>query len=298
MFKLMLLALSTVAVAWGQHYHAKIVVEGGGPPPGPPVIHAFGCSDLVIFGNGTIEFRATRSSCSVLIRLEGYQLTSATLEDGKTIVLKRIGDHEGSMLSMTSLKAPEDARKAFERGAEQIYRRKWSAAQKDLERAVGLYPQYAQAWSNLGEALRAQSKPSEARAAFEKAIAADPAYLRPYQQLAKLDLDEGRMEDAARISATALVSKPIDMPGLYFYNAVANFNLKRLAEAEKSARMAVEIDSALEIPRAENLLGNILAAKGDIPGAIQHLRRYLEHSPRAADAAEVKRQIEKLERTP
>ena len=40
----------------------------------------------------------------------------------------------------------------------------------------------------------------------------------------------------------------------------------------------------------------MLAAKGDRSGAIEHLRRYLELSPKATDAAEVERLAGKLER--
>jgi tetratricopeptide (TPR) repeat protein len=66
--------------------------------------------------------------------------------------------------------------------------------------------------------------------------------------------------------------------------------------AEKSVLQAIEHDGAHEIPRAESLLGSILANRGDWKGAIEHLNKYLEYSPSAADAANVKKQIALLER--
>jgi regulator of sirC expression with transglutaminase-like and TPR domain len=79
---------------------------------------------------------------------------------------------------------------------------------------------------------------------------------------------------------------------------VANLNLHHLDVAEKSARRAVELDANHEIPRAENLLGTLLAARGDRQGAIQHLNKYLELSPKAADADKVRQLIADLARSP
>jgi len=84
---------------------------------------------------------------------------------------------------------------------------------------------------------------------------------------------------------------------LKVYDAAANYNLKRLATAEKSARRAIGLDTRHEIPRAEVLLESVLAAEGDRRGAVEHLRKYLEISPKAPDAAEVSRTIAKLEST-
>jgi superkiller protein 3 len=232
----------------------------------------------------------------VTISLAGYRTMEATLRSGAVIVLKRVGDHEGSMVSMTSLNAPKEARKAFEKGQAAMSQSKWPAAQKSLESAVALYPAYAQAWCDLGEALREQAKGAEARAAWQHALQADPKYLKSYLQMARLDLQEGRMEDALATTNKALELNPIEFPGIYFFNAVASFNLKRLDAAEKSVRQAIEHDSAHEIPRAESLLGSVLANRGAFREAIEHFNKYLELSPKAPDSAEVKQQIAALER--
>jgi tetratricopeptide (TPR) repeat protein len=103
------------------------------------------------------------------------------------------------------------------------------------------------------------------------------------------------MEDAAGITERALALNPIEFPAIYFYDATANFNLNRFDASEKSARRAIDLDSNHQIPRAEFLLGTVLAAKGDRRGAVEHLRKYLEISPKATDAAEVNRFIARIE---
>jgi tetratricopeptide (TPR) repeat protein len=309
------LALAITAAASAQTYHAQIVTEDGSPLPTSPQIIANlsdrlvqECAIVNIFGNGSVQYvvnyrsraydPATADVCSVTIRLKGFQTKQVTLRNDSTVVLQHTGGlHEGSTVSATALNAPEPAKKAFGKGVNSMDDEKWPAAQKNFEKAVEIYPEYAQAWSDLGEVLRKQSKAAEARAAFEKAVAADPKYIKPYIQLTMLDLQEKRPEDAATIAGKAVAMNPLEFPELYFYNAVANYNLKHFDVAEYSARRATELDAAHEIPRAELLLGSVLIAKGDRAGGLQHFRKYLELVPKAQDAEQVKKAIAQLEAT-
>jgi len=307
-----ILALAMAAAASAQTFHATIVTEDGSPlPNSPQIIPSLSdrlvqeCAIVNIFGNGSIQYAvnyrsrpydpATADVCSVTIRLKGYQTLTATLRNDATVVLKRTDIHQGSTVSATALNAPEPAKKAYGKGVNAMNDEKWDAAQKNFEKAVEIDPEYAQAWSDLGEVLQKKSQPTEARAAWEKALTADPKYIRPYVQLAILDLKEKRTEDAAAIAGKAVAMNPLEFPELYFYNAVANYNLKHLDVAEYSARRATELDSAHEIPRAEVLLGSVLVAKGDRAGGVQHFRKYLELVPKAQDAEQIRKAIAQLE---
>jgi Flp pilus assembly protein TadD len=305
------LALAGASLAQIQ-YHAKIALEDGTPLPTSPMITtqlsdqlSRSCSIYNVFGNGDVIYVGysrvapyRTDECPVTIRLKGYQTVNVTLRDGAVIVLKRVGDHEGSTVSATALHAPPEARKAYEKGVAAMSDQKWAKAQQDFERAVAAYPDYAPAWSDLGETLSRQSKPKEARAAWERAVQADPKYVKPYIQLIRMALSENRSADASQLAERAMDVNSLEFPAIFFYHAVANLNLHHLDVAEKSALRAVELDTNHEIPRAENLLGTLLAARGDRQGAIQHLNKYLELSPKAADADKVRQLIADLARSP
>ncbi len=301
-----------------QKHTAKIVLEDGTPLPSMPEVfpaitrRMTAACVLDVFKGGTVQYVVTpqvnpfckglecldgrgTDGCPVRIRLAGYRTVIATLRQDAVIVLKRLGDNEGSTVSVTVLNAPKDAKKAYESGVAAMSRKKWEAAQKDFERAVATYPQYAPAWSDLGEVLLQQRKPQEARTACQRALESDPKYLKPYLQLARLALSEGRIEAAGQITSRALALNPVEFPGLYYYDAVAEFRLRRFDDAERSARRAIELDDEHEIPLAESLLGSVLAAKGDRAGAISHYRKYLAISPQATDAEATKRRIAELE---
>lgn len=309
---LVLTALAASAAASAQTYHSTIATEDGSPlQTSPQIIPALSsrldqeCVIVNIFGNGSVQYLvnwrsrpydpATADVCDVTIRLKGYRTMQATLHNDATIVLKRVGLHEGSTVSATALNAPQAAKKIYGKGVNAMLDEKWAAAQKDFEKAVDIDPQYAAAWSDLGEVLQRQSKPDEARSALEKAVASDPKYIKPYVQLAMLDLSQKKPEDAAAISGKAVAMNPLEFPELYFYNAVANFTLKHYDVAESSARRATDLDPLHEIPRSEVLLAAILVAKGDRTGALEHFRKYLEIVPKAPDAEQVKRAIAQLE---
>jgi tetratricopeptide (TPR) repeat protein len=311
-FRAGMLVLAVVAAASAQSYHATVVTEDGSPlPTSPQIIPALSdrlvqeCVIQNIFGNGSVQYvinyrsrpydPATADVCSVTIRLKGYQATQATFRNDATIVLKRVGLHEGSTVSATALNAPEPAKKAYGKGVNAMTDEKWPAAQKNFEKAVEIDPDYAQAWSDLGEVLARQSKPTEARAAWEKAVQADPKYIKPYIQLARLDMVEKHPEDAITIAGKAVAMNPLEFPELYYVYAAANFNLKHLDVAETNARRATDLDKNHEVPRAEVLLASILIAKGDRSGGLQHFRKYLELVPKAQDADQIKRAIAQLE---
>src|SRR5580698_4089478 len=276
---LALVALAAAATASAQSYHATIVTEDGSPlPTSPQIIPDLSerlvqeCAIVNTFGNGSVQYvvnlrsrpydPATADMCAVTIRLKGYRAVQVTLRNDATIVLKRIGLHEGSTVSATALNAPEPARKAYGKGAIAMTDEKWAAAQKNFEKAVEIDPNYAAAWSDLGQVLKEQSKATEARAAWEKAVQADPKYIKPYIQLARLDMVEKHPEDAITIAGKAVAMNPLEFPELYFVYAAANFNLKHLDVAETNARRATDLDKNHEVPRAELLLGSVLLAKG------------------------------------
>jgi len=316
-----LIGLVLAAAGFGQvsnvSFRAKLVLENGAALPSSPLIipppagsDLPPCRDVSVFANGLITYvvplvldpgedpipRLFDDRCRITIWVKGYKKTTVTLHNDAVVVLHQMGDPEGSTVSMASLQVPKAAAKAFDKGIAALADEKLSAAQEQFEEAVALYPEYAQAWSRLGETLEKQSRIREAVAACEHAVQADEKYIRPYLQLMRMAVSEKRMEDAAALGERAMKLNPVEFPGIFYYDAEANYRLKHLDVAEKTAQRAVELDVTHRYPRAEALLGMILADKGDAHGALRHLNAYLELEPGGEDAAEVRQRIEDLQK--
>jgi superkiller protein 3 len=167
---------------------------------------------------------------------------------------------------------------------------------KSFQKAVELYPRYATAWFELGRLQNAQGDKERARASFETASKEDPKYVPPYLELAAFAVQAADWQGVADLTATATKLNPFDYPQAFFYNAVANYNLKNLEQAEKSARQAELLDTRHAIPKNYHLLGMILAQRHDYPAAAERLRNYLKFAPSANDAANVRSTIDQIEK--
>ena len=71
--------------------------------------------------------------------------------------------------SSTTASVPKDAIKAFDKARTEWLDQKPDKAQKDLEKAVQTYPQFAEAWFELGK-IQEKSKPQDATNSFTKAV--------------------------------------------------------------------------------------------------------------------------------
>ena len=256
-------------------------------------------------GNGPGGNGRAMTGCQLRAAAPGYRSEVIALDGNRaffdnydvgTIILHRTAEAEAPPVSPTSLKAPADARRAFDKGMEALGKGRNPDAEKNFEKAAGLYPQYAEAWLDLGK-LRLQRKADDsAGEAFQKALDADGNLVEPRVYLGMLAVEKKQWADAARYLDVALKLDPVHFPDAWFNSAVADYNLKDYAGAEKSVREALRSDPEHKNPRPEYLLGLILAARKDYSGAAEQLRVYLRLAPDADDAEKVRTQLAEIEK--
>jgi tetratricopeptide (TPR) repeat protein len=215
--------------------------------------------------------------------------------DVGVIVLRRAGNVDGTTISMTSLNAPKDAQKAYEKGRELLKKEKPEEAERNFQKAVDIYPRFATAWYQLG-LLQTHGHLDQAEISFNRSVEADPKFVSPYLSLAVILEQNKRWEKAVEVSDTVIKLNGAEFPQAYFYKAVAQFNLQDEANAEKSVRKAIELDLRHEYPRSEKLLGIILLRKNDLAGGAEHLQKYLDLAPNANDAADVRAQLAEVQK--
>ena len=242
-------------------------------------------------------------NCDLQAKLAGYRSQTINLGNRRsmddpnvgTILLHRVGTAEGNTVSAVSLAAPKDARKAYERGMEALKKQKTEEARKDFAKAAELYPKYAAAWNELGK-LQAPADAEAARKSFGAAVEADPKFTGPYMQLAVLALHEKNWQDVAELTDRVVKLDPFDYPHAFFYNAVANYNLKRMEAAEQSAVQAEKLDTRHALPQVNQLLGILAAMRKDFTGAAAQFRNYLKIAPDGPEAATVRSQLVEVEK--
>lgn len=211
-----------------------------------------------------------------------------------TITLSPEGRGGGTELSMTSKDAPPKAMKAFEKARADWLDQNADGAERNLKKAIQLYPGFAEAWVQLGKIQEASDSKS-ARDSFSKALAADPKFVLPYEQLAALAVKAEQWQEAVDNTTQALQLDPAGTPQLWYYDALAKFQLGKSDEARESATKSLAIDPRHSVLNTEQLLAVILARKADYVAAILHLNNCLSYLPTGPQADLVRQQIAQLE---
>jgi hypothetical protein len=267
-----------------------------------------GASSRQVSGSATTFGMGTSSElmgCELRADLPGYRSSAVILTgsqlmgrvvDVGTIVLHPISKVQGTTVSVTSLQAPKDAKKAMERGEKALRKAKLGEAEASLQDAVAIYPGYATAWFSLGRIYQQQNRIQDARNAFSKAREADGNFVLPYVELARLAALEKNWQETADLTDRALTLNPLDIPDGFFLNSLAYFNLKNFDAAERSARKAQRLDSLHRLPLKHLILASILRQKQDLAGEAEQLRFYLKYAPQAANAGQIQARLIELEK--
>ncbi len=312
-------------------FRGRVLTENGQPPAGavaieracigtPPVpqgltnkkngsyvwraeTDAFG-NLAIATGNGLTS--QIERQCILRASLPGYVSSIIDLSDRRLpgnpqlpdlILTKRTADMIDAGTADTDL--PRGVQKLWDRAMSATQERNWAEAESLLREITSKAPKFAQGWSALGVAYQNQKDYAHAREAFKRAVEADSHLLLPCLLLIRVDM---QMKDwkAAVSDSDELLKRDRKYRYLeaYLQRAVAFYHLGDFDRAAEAAREAIRLDIRNQVPRAEFVLGSILEVQHDLAGAREHMLKYLERSPHAADAAEVRARIENLGKSP
>ena len=244
---------------------------------------------------------STIADCELRADLAGYSSSSVRLDpsmnnsDVGVIVLHSRGKKAEGMVSVASLQVPGKARKEYEKGSELLEKGNLAEAEKSLRKAIDLYPKFAEAWLRLGDLEQRRRNMEGAMANYQEAINADPDFPLPYIRMAFLSAVASYWQQTKQLTERLISLDPVNFPLAYYYNAVAEFNLNHMAQAETNALRAESLDKLHSEPRVELLLATIYNAKGAPASAADHYRAYLKLVPNGPLTERVKSDLAKTE---
>jgi Tfp pilus assembly protein PilF len=254
-------------------------------------------------GDSKRQMEARYEGCTLQASFTGFHSSTVTVTERNlrddtnlgTLTLSRAGGREaGTAVSSTIDSAPANAVKAFDKARTELLEQKPDRAERDLEKAVEVYPSFAEAWYQLGRLQQAENS-GDARNSFAKAAATDPKFILPYDPLAGIAAQDGKWQEVADHTSRALQLDPDGTARIWYFKALANFQLGKLDVAETSASKALLMDPNHAIANTEQLLAVILVQKGDYSGALVHLRNCLTYLPTGPSADLLKKQIALVE---
>jgi predicted Zn-dependent protease len=217
-------------------------------------------------------------------------------ENDDTCLLPPLTTVHSPRVAAAHLQVPAKARKEYAEACAALKGKKAENLEKHLRKAVQEYPKYSAAWVTLGQVLAARQENEEARTACSQGSTADPSYVPAYLCLADLAAREKAWDEVLKLTGRALALDPSSNAVAYEYNAAANLRVNKLADAEKSALRALQIDKNNSEPRVHFVLAQIYEAKGDPEKEAVQLREYLKFASNPEDVAMVKQYLSELEK--
>ena len=141
-------------------------------------------------------------------------------------------------------RTPDDsaARKAL--GDRYSEEGKLDDAAASYRQAIAIRADFAEAYNNLGNILRAQHLPADAEQCFKQAIAINPALAQAYFNLGYLSQEQGRLNDAIDNFKQGLRREP-DTAIVYRDLGYALFQAGQLAAAKQAFAQGIALDPGI-----------------------------------------------------
>jgi tetratricopeptide (TPR) repeat protein len=257
-------------------------------------------------GNSSVysnPITAALRDCEVHAVLAGFWSERVSIALKNTLDSTRIGRlvlhpvtrGEALTVSATTLAAPSNAKKAYEKGMLAMHEQKLDVAAVEFAKAVAAYPKFAAAWFELGVLRQGKNDVAGAVQAWKQALESDGKYVRPYEALTALAERQQNWADVEKYSHDWILLDAEDFPAAYLYHAVSSARLDKVDQAEHSAREGIRLDKDHKIARLSYVLGLILMQKHEYTESAKCFRTCLELAPNAKDAPVVREELTKLE---
>jgi tetratricopeptide (TPR) repeat protein len=195
-------------------------------------------------------------------------------------------------VSASQLSIPEKAQKLYEDAHRALSHREAPAAEKSLEEAVEIAPQFSAAWNELGTIAYQTQRFDRAEQCFRQALEDDPRAYEPLVNLGGVLVTVHRTDEALTFNIRAVLARPNDalaqsQLGLTYFQA-DNFDL-----ALKHLDLARHIDPG-HFSCPQLTIAEIYLRRGEHKEAADVMEEFLKYHPDWPSAAKMRDVIAQL----
>lgn len=197
------------------------------------------------------------------------------------------------MVSAAELNIPEKAKKEFDRGLESMQKSDDKKALEHFEKATSIYPQYSQAYNNIGVIEVKAGQTAEARQAFETAVSLNPKSASSYLNLARMSMTEQKYPEADQFISKALTAEPNRVDAV----ALAAQTKLMLGDSDAAYAYARKVHSMGDHKNyavVHLICARVLQQRNEPAQALTEYKQFLEESPNSPSAPQVRDAIAHL----
>ncbi len=196
----------------------------------------------------------------------------------------------GTNVSEAAMRIPAPARKEFDAGMTSLASDP-RASIAHYERAVALYPKYAEAYVMMTLAYLRLNQPDNAADAVGKAIEADPKFSKAHTLRGRLLLEKRDFKNALAAFEESLRLDPQGWDA-HFELARCYYNMGKMSEALEQAQRARDLSQANTMTRL--LLADIYLKQGQRREALAELEALVKADPSNPVIPRVRQKIAEL----
>jgi Tfp pilus assembly protein PilF len=197
------------------------------------------------------------------------------------------------VISASLAKVPKPALEQFKKAIEAVEKNDTKLAIEKLSEAVRLYPQFAEAYSELGSLYLKSGELSKAEEALRKTLQLNEKNPTAQLNYGIVLLNQRKMYEAEKqLEKAVLADENAAIPHMYL--GIALLGLDYPDYAEKEFLKAISLRDDEKLAQSHRYLGGIYWKKGKYKQAIDELEKYLKFLPKAADAEKVRVTIGQL----
>jgi len=207
-------------------------------------------------------------------------------------LIERSEKERPAVISVANAGAPASAVEKYRDAAKLVSAGQIKRAIDKLKLAVKEYPDFVNAYNELGVLYMRQNDLSKASAALATALKIDPQAYEPLINRGILLFRQSQFRDSITVLRDVLRINTRSATA-YYYLGRGLLNLKQTDYAEAAFLSCIELDPK-SFKEAYRFLAFIDLERGNAEKVIEHLEEYLVLSPNAKDAKNLKRVISKL----
>jgi tetratricopeptide (TPR) repeat protein len=251
--------------------------------------------------NGSFEFTNLPEGIYEVVAIVGVQDARERVDFHQaesSVQLRIAGDtadtsgNGSSTVSVSQLKVPDKAHRLFAKAEELLQKQKLPQAREAVEKALQVFPNYAQALTLRGLLNLQDNQVEQARADLEQAVKDDYSYAMGFIVLGTTYNLMHRFDDAARALEHGIVLQPASWQA-YYELSKALLGKEQyepaLRQINKAAEMAPSTYAAIHLVRAHALLG-----VKDYNQAITELEQFVSSNPNSADSARARQTMNQV----
>jgi Tfp pilus assembly protein PilF len=195
-------------------------------------------------------------------------------------------------VSAVNLTVPDKARKEFDKANEFIAKQDFPRAIDRLTKAIAIYPNYADAYNNLGVVYARQGDRAREREVLQKAIGINDHFAAAYVNLGRMSISAGDFPGAEQALSKAASCDPTDAMTLVLLTYTEFMNHK-FDEAIATSKHAHMLDGGHAF--AHQVAARAYEQKHEAAAASAELELFLKEEPTGSRAEAARKELTALQ---